>query len=200
MVVAFRLYHKSELNSVHNTSLWYIIKYVGTKRKDLWLASLINTVHIVTLHSYLAFKFNKTTSLMFHFKLLYRSVYIDIAMHCRTDTQSWRLTEYEWWERTVQKSASHSALRFYLWRQPQSGVVSGHTSKSQKAVNCMGLTAPKSMHIGPSIGNRVTYEGKMWHMSWALKEQQAAVVLTALTIGHRGRGDIAGLLSEDASV
>lgn len=37
-------------------------------------------------------------------------------------------------------------------------------------------------------------------MSRALTEQQAAVVLTALPMGHQGHGDKAGLLSEDVSV
>lgn len=35
----------------------------------------INTVHVVTLQRYLAFKFYKTTSLIFSFKLLYSNRY-----------------------------------------------------------------------------------------------------------------------------
>lgn len=33
-----------------------------------------------------------------------------------------------------------------------------------------------SMHIEPRVGGRVTHEGRAWHLSWGLTEQQAAAV------------------------
>lgn len=130
---------------------------------------------------------------------MYRSGQIDLAMHCCFDKQSFKSTGREWREWTGRESASHSAQGSpHLQRKTQHGFIPGQTF--QKGKSSVGLTAPKCMHIGPWMGNRVTYEGRMWHLSWALTDQKAAVVLTALTMGHQGHGDKAGLLSEEVSV
>lgn len=62
---------KVQLCSKHRLKIYHQV--CGQKKTNGCLTSSINTVHIIALRNYLAFKFYKTTSLIFSFKLLYRS-------------------------------------------------------------------------------------------------------------------------------
>lgn len=73
-------------------------------------------------------------------------------MHCSTDMQSLRLamSNVKDWS-GVSKSFCTEILSL------KTNAFSGPSPERWKGANCMGLTAPKSMHIG----NRVTCEAKM---------------------------------------
>lgn len=90
-------------------------------------------------------------------KLWYRS---DIAMHCRTDMQSLRLTRSNG-IRTGQGSVGHSEI--LSQEKTPCGAVSGQTLEKANSskMPATAVTVLKSMHIWPQIGNGVTFEGRI---------------------------------------
>lgn len=132
------------------------------------------------LGSYLALKFNKTTSLILHFKITVQ-IWINRYSHALcTWLRDWLSVSDG--EGPVRRQ--HVALHRGLASKDGSGVHSG--PNEQKAVNCMGFTAPKSLHPGPWTGCRVTHEGRVWHSPQALTEQQAAAGFDGLDNGAPG--------------
>lgn len=101
-----------------------------------------------------------------------------IAMHCRNNMQS-LLSMSD--DKGLVRSQQVILHRYLISKDKiQSAGISKHSPGRPHTANCMSLTVPKSMHIG----NRMTYEAKMWHLP--LTEQQEMVILTALTMDHQG--------------
>lgn len=127
----------------------------------------------------------------------------DTAMHCRTNTRGFE-TDWTWvmgedWS-GVSGSVRVSSLRTSPRRCCSRTHTRGGNKKKKKAVGLHGADCSrKHAYWAPGRAREWHVGAECDTLSWALTERRLAV-LTALTMGHSGRGDKAGVLSVDVSV